>query len=99
MDIQEYKSVIAEAKGRRSVADSLIALENTQGWKVLKLILEDRREYLQRQINDIYNTKYEDVIKKRMELYYINELLNMPHTLSEGLITEEEQEHDEEVYD
>jgi hypothetical protein len=74
-------------------------MERTQGWKVIKLILEDRAEYLQREINDIYNTKIEDVVEKRIELYYINELLNMPKVLAEGLLSETTQEHDEQVYE
>ncbi len=99
MNIQEYKDIISDEKGRKSIADSLIAMERTQGWKVIKLILEDRAEYLQREINDIYNTKIEDVVEKRIELYYINELLNMPKVLAEGLLSETTQEHDEQVYE
>ncbi len=99
MNIQEYKNIISDEKGRKSIADSLVAMERTQGWKVLKLILEDRAEYLQREINDIYNTKIEDVVEKRIELYYINELLNMPKVLAEGLLSETTQEHDEQVYE
>ncbi len=99
MNIQEYKDIISDEKGRKSIADSLVAMERTQGWKVVKLILEDRAEYLQREINDIYNTKIEDVVEKRIELYYINELLNMPKVLAEGLLSETTQEHDEQVYE
>jgi hypothetical protein len=99
MNIQEYRNIIVEDKGRKSIADTLTALEKTQGWKVMKLILEDRRDFLQKQINDIYNTKIEDVMEKRIELYYINELLNMPHVLAEGLLLEVEQEHGEQVYE
>jgi len=99
MNIQEYKNIISDEKGRKSIADSLVAMERTQGWKVLKLILEDRAEYLQREINDIYNTKIEDVVEKRIELYHINELLNMPKVLAEGLLSETTQEHDEQVYE
>jgi len=99
MNIQEYKNIIADDKGRRSIADSLIATQNTQGWKVLRLILEDRAEYLQKEINDIHNTKIEDVVEKRIELYYINDLLEMPKVLAEGLLSVENQEHDEQVYE
>lgn len=99
MNIQEYKNIIADEKGRKSIADTLISLEKTQGWKVLKMILEDRVVFLQEQINDIHNTKVEDVMEKRVELYYIKELLNMPRVLAEGLLTAVDQEHDEQVYE
>lgn len=99
MNIQEYKNIIADEKGRKSIADTLISLEKTQGWRVLKMILEDRVVFLQEQINDIHNTKIEDVMEKRVELYYIKELLNMPRVLAEGLLTAVDQEHDEEVYE
>jgi hypothetical protein len=99
MDLKEYKRIIADEKGRRSIADTLISLEKQKGWKVLKLILEDRKDFLQRQVNDIYNTDIADVEKKRIELYYINELLNMPQILAQGLISEEDQEHDEQIYE
>lgn len=99
MNIQEYKNIIADEKGRKSIADTLVSLEKTQGWRVLKMILEDRVVFLQEQINDIHNTKVEDVMVKRIELYYIKELLNMPRVLAEGLLTAVDQEHDEEVYE
>lgn len=99
MNIQEYKNIIADEKGRKSIADTLISLEKTQGWRVLKMILEDRVVFLQEQINDIHNTKIEDVMEKRVELYYIKELLNMPRVLAEGLLTAVDQEHDEQVYE
>lgn len=99
MNIQEYKNIIADEKGRKSIADTLISLEKTQGWRVLKMILEDRVVFLQEQINDIHNTKVEDVMEKRVELYYIKELLNMPRVLAEGLLTAVDQEHDEQVYE
>lgn len=99
MNIQEYKNIIADEKGRKSIADTLISLEKTQGWRVLKMILEDRVVFLQEQINDIHNTKIEDVMEKRVELYYIKEMLNMPRVLAEGLLTAVDQEHDEQVYE
>lgn len=99
MDLKEYKRIIADEKGRRSIADSLVAVQKTQGWKVLELILKDRAEILQKQINDIYNTKVDELVKKRIELYYINELLNMPQTIAQGLIAEQDQEHDEQIYE
>jgi hypothetical protein len=99
MNIQEYKNIIAEDKGRKSIADTLLALERTQGWKVIKLILEDRVNILQESINDIHNTKVEDVMEKRIELYYIKELLNMPRALADGLLSVVDQEHGEEVYE
>lgn len=99
MNIQEYKNIIADEKGRKSIADTLISLEKTQGWRVLKMILEDRVVFLQEQINDIHNTKVEDVMEKRIELYYIKELLNMPRVLAEGLVSAVDQEHDEQVYE
>ncbi len=99
MNIQEYKNIIADEKGRKSIADTLISLEKTQGWRVLKMILEDRVVFLQESINDIHNTKVEDVMEKRVELYYIKELLNMPRVLAEGLLTAVDQEHDEQVYE
>lgn len=99
MNIQEYKNIIADEKGRKSIADTLISLEKTQGWRVLKMILEDRVVFLQESINDIHNTKVEDVMVKRIELYYIKELLNMPRVLAEGLVSAVDQEHDEQVYE
>ena len=99
MNIQEYKNIIAEDKGRKSIADTLLALERTQGWKVMKMILEDRMNFLQDSINDIHNTKVEDVMEKRIELYYIKELLNMPRALADGLLSVVDQEHGEEVYE
>lgn len=99
MNIQEYKNIIADEKGRKSIADTLLSLEKTQGWKVLKMILEDRVVFLQEKINDIHNTKVEDVMEKRIELYYIKELLNMPRVLAEGLVSAVDQEHDEQVYE
>lgn len=99
MNIQEYKNIIADEKGRKSIADTLLAVERTQGWKVMKMILEDRAIFLQDSINDIHNTKVEDVMVKRIELYYIKELLNMPRVLAEGLVSAVDQEHDEEVYE
>ena len=99
MNIQEYKNIIAEDKGRKSIADTLLALERTQGWKVIKLILEDRVNILQESINDIHNTKVEDVMEKRIELYYIKELLTMPRVLADGLLTAVDQEHDEQIYE
>ena len=99
MNIQEYKNIIAEDKGRKSIADTLLAVERTQGWKVMKMILEDRMNFLQDSINDIHNTKVEDVMEKRIELYYIKELLNMPRALADGLLSVVDQEHGEEVYE
>lgn len=99
MDIKQYKAIIAEEKGRKSIADTLLAVERTQGWKVMKMILEDRMVFLQDSINDIHNTKVEDVMEKRVELYYIKEMLNMPRVLAEGLLTAVDQEHDEQVYE
>ena len=99
MNIQEYKNIIADEKGRKSIADTLISLEKTQGWRVLKMILEDRVVFLQEQINDIHNTKIEDVMEKRVELYYIKELLTMPRVLADGLLTAVDQEHGEQVYE
>lgn len=99
MDIVQYKNIIADEKGRRSIADSLTAVCNTQGWKVMEMILKDRIEILQKSINDIYNTQMDEVVKKRIELYYLKELLNMPKELAEGLLREQENEHDEEVYE
>lgn len=99
MDIKQYKAIIAEDKGRKSIADTLLAVERTQGWKVMKMILEDRMVFLQDSINDIHNTKVEDVMEKRVELYYIKEMLNMPRVLAEGLLTAVDQEHDEQVYE
>ena len=99
MDIKQYKALIAEDKGRKSIADTLLAVERTQGWKVMKMILEDRMVFLQDSINDIHNTKVEDVMEKRVELYYIKEMLNMPRVLAEGLLTAVDQEHDEQVYE
>ena len=99
MDFQEYKRITSDSKGRRAIADSLIALQKTQGWKVVKLILEDKKGFLQKQINDIYNIEMEEVVKKRIELYYINELLNMPQIIAEGLIQNKDQEHNEQIYE
>ncbi len=99
MDIKQYKAIIAEDQGRKSIADTLLAVERTQGWKVMKMILEDRMVFLQDSINDIHNTKVEDVMEKRVELYYIKEMLNMPRVLAEGLLTAVDQEHDEQVYE
>ena len=99
MDIKQYKAIIAEDKGRKSIADTLLAVERTQGWKVMKMILEDRMDFLQESINDIHNTKVEDVMEKRIELYYIKELLTMPRVLADGLLTAVDQEHDEQVYE
>ncbi len=99
MNIDEYKNIVSDEKGRKSIADTLLSLEKSQGWKVLRIILEDRRDYLQREINDIYNTKVEDVMEKRIELYYINDLLNMPKILADGLLAQVDQEHGEQVYE
>jgi hypothetical protein len=99
MDIKQYKAIISEEKGRKSIADSLLAVERTQGWQVMEMILKDRVEILQKSINDIYNTQIEEVVKKRIELYYLKELLTMPRELAGGLLREQENEHDQQVYE
>jgi hypothetical protein len=99
MDIKQYKAIIAEEKGRKSIADSLLAVERTQGWQVMEMILRDRMEVLQNQINDIYGTDIKDLVKKRIELYYLKELLTMPRELAGGLLREQENEHDQQVYE
>lgn len=99
MDIQEYKNLISDEKGRRAVADYLTSLQKTKGWSILRLILEDRVQTLEKKVLDIHGVDIKDIMEIRIELYYIKELLNMPKVLSEGLLSEEEQEAVEQVYE
>ena len=99
MTIEEYKKITAEANGRKSIADSLLAVERTQGWKILKMVLEDKARWLQEQINDIENVDEKDLLSKRIQLYYLKELLDMPHIIADGLLKEKQDSYGEQVYE
>jgi len=99
MDIKQYKAIVSEEKGRKSIADSLLAVERTDGWKIMKMIMEDEIQWLQERINDIDNMDDRDLLNKRMRLYHLKKVLDMPHTIAEGLLTAKEEDYDDPVYD
>jgi hypothetical protein len=99
MDLKEYKNIIAEENGRKSIADSLLAVERTEGWKIMKMIMEDEVQWVQERINDIDNMDDRDLLNKRMRLYHLKKVLDMPHTIAEGLLSAKEEDYGEPVYE
>jgi uncharacterized membrane protein len=96
---EEYYRKQLTEEGRREIITSLANLIHNDGWKILKIVLEDEVSSLQQRINDIDNpVTGEDLQKDRVRLYYVRWLLNYPETLALSLDSTTEDKVIKEVY-
>ncbi len=96
--LEEFKAITSDAKGRSLVANKLLSVTRTEGWGILKILLEDEVRILQNQVNSLA-TPQEDLLMLRVRLYYLKELLGMPEDIASRLIDVKDEPHGEPVYE
>jgi hypothetical protein len=98
-DIKEFYSKIADRDGRNEVVNSLRSMLNSQGWKIMEVLLKDKERSLQEKVNDISLSNEEDLIRARIELFYLRQFMSKPSNVAESLANSEDAEDTEHIYE
>jgi len=97
--LEEYTQALLNEKGRKEVIHDLKELMNSKGWKVLCLYLNQEKDALQIDMDDINKEmSFDELQKIRIRLYYIKDMLGMPETFIKDLSEIEDTEIPSEVY-
>jgi hypothetical protein len=89
----DYNKLISTEDGRTEIVHAMRGLTRSKGWAVTVAYLQRARALIQEQINNIdLNLTQEDLLKRRIQLHYIDWLLNLPEELPLALIQSDEQE-------
>ncbi|MDD4381735.1 MAG: hypothetical protein PHE21_00085 [Candidatus Dojkabacteria bacterium] len=97
--LEEYTQALLNEKGRKEVIHDLKELMNSKGWKVLCLYLNQEKDALQIDMDDINKEMgFDELQKIRIRLYYIKDMLGMPETFIKDLSEIEDTEIPSEVY-
>jgi len=99
----DYNKLIQSEDGNKEIIHAMRGLTRSKGWAVVVAYLKRLRVLVQGQINNIDSQlTQEDLLRKRIELHYIDWLLNLPEELPLALMKTDEQEklevEDMEVY-
>jgi hypothetical protein len=99
LTMEEYAQSLMNKEGRKDVIHKLRDLANSDGWKILCLYLNQQKDGLQLEMDDINKGMSLDELQKiRIRLYYIKELMGMPETFIKDLSEIEDKEIPLEVY-
>lgn len=86
LTMQEYAQALMSKKGREEIVHKLKELVDSDGWKIISLYLNQQRDGLQLEMDDINKDMSMDQLQKiRIRLYYIKDLLAMPETFIKEL--------------
>lgn len=97
--LEEYTQALQNERGRKEIIHDLKELISSKGWKILCLYLNQEKEGLQLQMDDINKEmSFDELQKIRIRLYYIKEMLGMPETFIKDLSEIEDTEIPLEVY-
>ncbi len=97
--LEEYTQALLNEKGRKEVIHDLKELMNSKGWKVLCLYLNQEKDALQIDMDDINKEmSFDELQTIRIRLYYIKDMLGMPETFIKDLSEIEDTEIPSEVY-
>lgn len=89
----DYNEKLLTKEGQNELVHAMHGLKRSKGWAVVVAYLKRQRELTQAAINDINrNISNEDLLKKRIELYYIDWLLDFPDDLITKLSEDDEEE-------
>jgi hypothetical protein len=89
----DYNDLITTKSGREEIINGMRGLNRSKGWAIVVAYLSRLRVLVQSQINNIDSPlSKEDLLKKRIELHYIDWLLNLPEELPLALIETDKQE-------
>ena len=97
--IRDFYAKIEDKDGRAEVASSLKAMLNSQGWKIMEVLLKDKEHSLQEKVNDISLKGDEDLMRARVELFYLRQFIKKPHDVVESLSRTKDSDDTQEVYE
>jgi hypothetical protein len=93
----DYNAKVATREGQNELVNAMHGLKRSKGWAVAHAYLSRLRVLIQSQINNIDNPlTQEDLLRKRIELHYIDWLLDFPDDLIKTF-SEDDEEEDQEV--
>ena len=96
MEIIDYNEKILTKEGQSELVSAMQGLKKTKGWAVTCAYLSRLRILVQDQINNIDSPlSPDDLLRKRIELHYIDWLLQFPDELIKTLGDKEEEEETE----
>lgn len=99
MTVEEYAQAIMNQKGRNDIIHKLKELVTSDGWKILCMYMNQEREGLELEMDDIKKDMTLDQLQSiRIRLYYIKELIGMPETFIKDLSEIEDREIPAEIY-
>ena len=101
MKLEDYNNKAQTEEGRKEIVRALKGLKRSKGWQIALVYLKSTKDSLQRSINDIDNDVAEkDLLKKRIQLHYVNRILSLPEELAQSLSkTEDSDEVDGDIYE
>lgn len=98
-DIKEFYAKIGDKDGRQEVVGNLRSMLNSQGWKVMEVLLRDKEHSLQEKVNDISVSNEEDLVRARIELFYLRQFISKPSNVAESLANTQDSDDTENIYE